>query len=50
LAVNLGDRDCEYFCIILLDLCVARGYVEHWRFAAGKCRSSVAALNIKERL
>jgi hypothetical protein len=27
--VALGDRDCEYFCVILLDLCAASGYVLH---------------------
>ena len=29
LTVALGDRDCEYFCVILLDLCVASNYVLH---------------------
>jgi DNA repair protein RadC len=34
LTVALGDRDCEYFCVILLDLCAAESYVLPSLFSA----------------
>ena len=50
LMVTLGDRDCEYFCVILLDLCVALRNVECGADARNKARSRTFLLHINSRV
>jgi len=40
LTVTLGERGCEYFCVLLLDLCGAPTYVEQTQghaWSSGVC-------------